>query len=378
MSFGLYLHFPFCANRCHYCDFYKEIHTPENEARFFDALDIETKLIVAQLPNEPRIKTIYIGGGTPSLVNLDRLATWLEQVRSHFDLENSIEFSFETNPETVDLELLKKLKKIGVNRPLFGVQSFHSELLKRLGRLHNVKQTHRAIYHANALEFGNYGIDLIFGLPGQNANMHTSDLEQAIQLKVPHISYYQLIVEPGTILYRDVESGKTRLPDSELVAAMSGEGTEKLIEAGYHHYELSSFALPGHECQHNQGYWNGSPYIGLGPSAHSFIGEQRYFNASNLDEYIDTIKDGKLPRQRDISTTSDRIIECIMLGLRTSQGVSRTLFEQRFDSPLEDHLDMAVLAHLVDSGYVRLDDDAIRLTTVGLSMIDDVTRRLIK
>lgn len=379
MSLSLYLHYPFCRNKCSYCDFYKELYEKSVEARFFEALKIETTLAAERLTGDQnRLSTIFIGGGTPSLVAMDRLAGWLEHLRQYFEFAPDLEFSFESNPESVDLENLTALKNLGVNRPIFGIQSFNQKLLKILDRRHNPYHSHRAIYYANALGFRNFGVDLIFGLPTQTSRMLSDDIDQLIDLDPPHLSFYQLTIEEGTPLAEKVAAGEIQLADHELSMAMYRGSCERLAEAGYMRYEVSSFAKPGFECRHNLGYWQGSDYLGLGPSAHSFINDRRFMNGSNLSEYIDLIESGKLPRIEDESGTEERITEAIMLGFRTTRGISRDQFSQRFGIPLESRLDPKQYEMLVRSGHLVPDKSRLRLSDEGILLADEITRRLLK
>jgi len=377
MSFGLYLHFPFCRNHCSYCDFYKLKHAVDREREYFDALKIETELAAQKLSAGP-ITSIYVGGGTPSLSNLDLFAEWYELATRVFGQSPEVEFSFETNPESASLRLQERLHLLGVNRPLFGVQSFNAGLLALLGRQHNPRDSHQAIYHARALGFRNFGIDLIFGLPGQIADQHTADLEQALDLAPPHISYYQLTVEPKTELSQMIDRGLIRPLDPEVVAAMYREGRDKLTEAGYVHYEVSSFAREGYECRHNQGYWDGSDYLGLGPAAHSFVDGKRFYNPSSLQEYTEKLASRDLPWIEDTTNPMTLMTEAIMLGLRTSQGVDRARYQGRYGSPVEERLNMTELDSLVDSGHVISDKRTLRLTDEGLCLADEITARLLK
>ncbi len=379
MPFSLYVHFPFCSNKCSYCDFYKELYDRSIEKRFFEALRIETELAAEQFESPDReIGTIFVGGGTPSLMNLDSFAGWLEQVKRLFYLPAGIEFSVETNPESVRLDNLKRLQELGVNRPVFGVQSFQTKLLKLLNRRHIPHHSQRAVYFANVLGFTNFGVDIIFGLPGQTTRMLAKDLDQIIDMDPPHISFYQLTVEEGTPLAHKVEAGELRIPDQELMLAMYRGGYDQLAEAGYVRYEVSSFAKPGFECRHNQAYWDGTEYLGLGPSAHSFVNGQRFLNVENVDEYLDSLKAGKLPRVFDESGLEERMVEAIMLGLRTSRGVSHASFARRFGRPLEDRLDNEQYNHLRESGHLIEDRTGIRLSESGFYLADEITRRLLK
>ena len=379
MPLGLYLHYPFCRNRCSYCDFYKELHDTELQKQFFDALHIETDLIAKQYSGrQHRVRSVFIGGGTPSLMPMELLSNWMDHVRRLFVVEDDLEFSIETNPESVSLELLQTLKSIGVNRPLFGVQSFNRHLLKLLDRKHSPKDSHRAIYHANALNFANFGVDLLFGLPGQNGDMLTADLEQFIDLAPPHISFYQLTIEEDTGLADRVAAGSLKLPDQELALAMYRAGVQKMEEAGYYRYEVSSFAKPGFECRHNLGYWEGDEYLGLGPSAHSFFDGNRFSNQNNLRLYLDSLNKGKLPQVADESGEEERMTEAIMLGLRTTKGISRKQFSQRFGISLREHLDLSQYRMLVESGHLLPDRDKLRLSEEGFYVVDEIIRRLLK
>jgi len=379
MSFSLYLHYPFCTNKCSYCDFYKELYKKSLEAKFFEALKTETTLAAESMPGKAGpIGTIFIGGGTPSLADIDKLAEWLDHLQKHFAFESNLEFSFESNPESIDLENLKALKALGINRPVFGIQSFNAKLLKILDRRHDPHHSHRAVYYANALGFRNFGVDMIFGLPSQTSRMLSDDIDQVIDLDPPHLSFYQLTVEEGTPLADKVKSGEIQLPDHELSLAMYRGSCERLAGAGYVRYEISSFAKPGYECRHNLGYWEGSDYLGLGPSAHSFVGDSRFMNVSSVDEYLNLLKQGKLPRISDESGAEARITEAIMLGLRTTRGISRDQFSQRFGIPLESRLDPKQYEMLVRSGHLVPNKTSLRLSDEGILLADEITRRLLK
>ncbi len=377
MSLGIYLHYPFCRNRCSYCDFYKELYDSDLQIRFFDALTIETELIARKYAQGRRVISLFIGGGTPSLMPSDRLAAWVKQVRQLFDVEEDMEFSIETNPESVTLELLTAFRSIGINRPLFGIQSFNSDLLMLMDRKHSPRDSHRAIYHTNATGFRNFGVDLIFGLPGQTANMLEADLEQLFDLAPPHISFYQLTIEEGTRLASQVADGRIRIPEEEMNLALYRLGVRKMEEAGYKRYEVSSFAQPGYECRHNLGYWEGAEYIGLGPSAHSFVDNQRSANQSSLSLYLESLHKQQLPRIIDKSGIEERMTEAIMLGLRLTRGISREQFQKRFGCSLQSRLNRKQYDLLVESGHLISDDDSLRLSGEGFNLIDEITGRLL-
>lgn len=377
MAFGLYLHFPFCRNHCSYCDFYKESYKFEQERAYFEALRIETDLAVEDLAGgDYEISTIYVGGGTPSMASLDLFGKWLEQIHQMLVIPAGIEFSFECNPESVSRDMLRTIKKLGVNRPVFGVQSFNKRLLKTLGRKHKIEDTHRAFYFARALGYQNFGTDVIFGLPGQTLRMLNRDLDHIIELEPPHLSFYQLTVEEGTPLAAQVDSGKVRMPTDEDSAAMYQGGIERLREAGYERYEVSSLAQPGYECRHNIAYWEGNDYIGLGPAAHSFVNGQRMSNVSNLQKYMESLHAGDRPLEIDDSGIEERITESIMLGLRMSKGIDRSAFESRFGKPVEDCIEGDVVKELKENELLEESDTHVYLTDDGILLADEIIRRL--
>lgn len=379
MPFGLYVHFPFCRNHCSYCDFYKELFDSTLQRQFYEALRIETELCAEAIGDSDReISTIFIGGGTPSLTNLDLLSDWLALVRKLFLVPQGIEFSIETNPESVTLENLTAFKELGVNRPLFGIQSFNLKLLKLLNRKHNPDDSYRAVYYTNALGFSNFGVDLIFGLPGQSMKMLSKDIDEIVELNPPHISFYQLTVEQGTPLAQMVASGKLQMPNQESSMAMYRGGVEKFTEAGFHRYEVSSLARPGFECRHNLGYWEGRDYLGMGPSAHSFMNGKRFANSANLTENISALKAGNRPMVNDDSGVEDRMVEAIMLGLRMAKGIDRHQFAARFGRSLESQLDLHNYELLCNSGHVVAEEGVVRLSEEGILLADEITRRLIK
>lgn len=378
MPFGLYVHFPFCRNKCSYCDFYKELYDARLEVRFFSALKIETELAAMTYSGTDReISTIFIGGGTPTLANIELFAGWLAQLRQLFVIPDDIEFSLENNPDSITVDKLATFKELGVNRPTYGVQSFNSQLLQLLNRKHNPTDSARAVYLTNALGFKNFGADLIFGLPKQTTQMLSDDLDAMVDLDPPHISYYQLTVEPNTTLAERVNSGSLVMPDPDLSLAMYRGGCARFADAGYVRYEVSSFAKPGYECLHNQRYWDGSDYLGLGPSAHSFMHGQRFANVGDVHEYVKQLSMGKRPLVADVSGSKERMVEAIMLGLRTTRGIDRHQFAMRFGSVVEDRIDLRQYEMFIKSGHVIDESGAIRLSDDGICVADEIIRRLV-
>lgn len=378
MPFSLYLHFPYCRNKCSYCDFYKELYDPEAERKFYSALMTETRLASHQweLPDR-EITTIFVGGGTPSLTSRELFSQWYELLKEEFDLSYMHEFSIENNPDSIDRDTLSFFRQIGINRPTFGIQSFRPDVLKLLNRKHNPEDSYRAIYLTNALGFSNFGCDLIFALPRQTSKMLSADLDELIELQPPHISFYQLTVEPGTVLEARVRSGSLKAPDEDLSLAMYRGGCEKMAEAGYERYEVSSFAKPGHECRHNIAYWEGADYLGLGPSAHSFINGRRFANVASDREYISRLSKGERPIVVDESGVEERMTEAIFLGLRMARGVDRKKFFDRFGVAVEERLNRAAYDMFVESGHIIPDRGKIKLSDEGFFVADEITRRLL-
>ncbi len=378
MSLSVYIHFPFCTNLCSYCDFYKCTHKPDEVELFLDALNQEMSLAADEIDPEKRIiRTLYIGGGTPSLISPFQLDDLLRNLRREFRLDKNLEFSLEANPESVTRENLTRYAELGVNRPIFGVQSFDLDALKKLGRRHKVDDTHRAVYLARALGIENFGIDMIFGLPGQTSKLLARDLQELVALDPPHVSYYQLTVEPETVLAKRVADGTIKLPGNDLCAAFYSAINEELKTGGYFRYEVSSFARPGYECRHNMTYWEGGEYLGLGPSAHSSIDGRRFANIDDLDEYMRVINRGERPIEIDDRDESQRISETIMLGLRTTRGIDRKTFQSLYGRRLEESIDRGQYDTFVKLGLIEPDDERVRLSEKGLPLADEIIERLV-
>ncbi len=379
MALSLYIHFPFCSNRCDYCDFYKENMDPQLEEQYGKALLTELRLAKESLESDNRkLETIYIGGGTPSLIDFWHFKYLISMIKEYFEIDPLAEFSFEINPESIDSDKLLALRDLGVNRPVFGIQSFNDRLLKRLGRTHITKDSYRAVYLARATGFTNFGIDMMFGLPGQTTKKLSDDLNQLVDLSPPHISYYQLTVEKDTPLDKKIKAGKVKLPDRDLQAAMYQAISRELKESSYYRYEVSSFAIPGFECKHNLCYWEGGDFLGLGPSAHSFIGQKRFANTSDLKTYIDKLSSGERPLIYDTDSTESRIVESVMLGLRTARGIEREKFRKRFGMSIEEALIGDQFKKMVDSELIVSDEEYIRLTESGLPLADEIIRQIVK
>lgn len=378
MSLGLYVHFPFCPYLCNYCDYFKVLHLEALEEKYFTSLITETRLVAAEIPPENVIDTLYMGGGTPSLVNLDLLEKWLIAARVCFDFSEDLEFSFECNIDSVDVDRLSGLKALGVTRPILGIQSFDEQLLKTMTRPHSPRVGHQAVYHAHVLGFESFNIDMLFGIPGQTSNMFLGDIDQLVDIEPPHISLYQLVVEDGTPLAESVEAGDLVMPDESILAAMYCAGIGALVAAGYEHYEVCSFALPGHECRHNLNYWQGGDYVGLGPSAHSYIRGKSSANVESVGEYIKSIMNKEIPRTVNESALLQRADDTIKSGLRLKRGIDRGLFVQRFGIPLDERINQSEYELLLKASKLIDDGDALRISDASFLQADEIARRLSK
>ena len=354
---GIYIHIPFCKKRCLYCDFFSTTIL-ERQEEYMKAVVRELEMRQDEI--EEPIETIYIGGGTPSTLPI-RLIIGLNKVITPF---NNREFTMEINPGDVTEDYLNGLREIGINRLSIGIQSFQDELLQRIGRRHNAEQAIKAVQMAQKAGFKNISIDLMYALPTQTIQQWIADIKTAINLKVQHISSYGLMYEEGTILTKQLESGEIKAIDEETENAMYDLLCEQMKKAGFVHYEVSNFALPGYESKHNSNYWNGTPYIGIGAGAHSFVNNVRSWNPSDLDAYINGINDGTLVRESENLTEKDLYNEHIMLGLRTCRGISRKEIK-------------ADLEHWINNNMVReTEDGRIVATQNGLHILNLIIEEL--
>ena len=318
---GIYIHIPFCKSRCKYCDFFSTTHM-EKRAQYVEALLCEWQDRKNEL-HEP-IRTLYIGGGTPSTLTVDSLQLIVDSLLESEggNPARPKEITLEVNPGDVTLEKAQAWRAMGINRLSMGVQSFDDTLLQLIGRRHTAQQAREAVATAQAAGFDNISIDLMYALPSQTIQQWRKDVAQALQLGVQHISTYGLIYEEGTHLTNLLEQGIIEAVDEDTELQMYDYLVEQLTMNGFVHYEVSNFSLPGRQSQHNSSYWNNTPYLGLGAGAHSYDGNTRTWNVSDLDEYIQQAINHRLQPEKEELTDEDKHTERVMLGLRTNQGVS--------------------------------------------------------
>lgn len=314
---GIYIHIPFCRQKCHYCNFFS-LASRKNQPELLEALKKESESSRSYLAGQP-LHTIYFGGGTPTVYPAEKLQEILETILVHHPAQPA-EITLEMNPEDVSEEYVAALKNTSFNRFSIGIQSFFEKDLLWLNRGHSALQAESAVYRLQDAGYRNISIDLIYGIPGLDLVQWEKNIERALTLKVPHISAYSLTVEPHTALDILVSKGKLEKPSEESSIVHFKMIREMLKSAGYLHYEISNFALPGFESLHNSNYWNGTHYLGLGPSAHSFNGISRQWNVSQLDEYLAKTRTGQPCFEIEILTPEQRYNEYVMTSLRTDRG----------------------------------------------------------
>jgi oxygen-independent coproporphyrinogen III oxidase len=374
---GLYIHVPFCGRKCLYCDFYSKIAKPGEIEAYIDALGVEASLRADDGYDKYVYDSIFLGGGTPSLLNVSLIKGLFRHIRANFDIAPNAEITIECNPTSIQNELLRVYRELGINRISLGVQSFNDKHLETLGRLHDSAEAIASFKEIRLAGFANISIDLIYGLPAQSVDEWRDDLAQAMKLGPTHISAYNLIIEPGTHFGKLYAQGKLELPSEEIQGEMYEALNNDLGVAGFGRYELSNFAKPGFECKHNLKYWRLEPYLGLGPSAVSFDGEKRARNVSNLDSYLRAASGKEPPPHEDEILSLEKLREeAIMMGLRLTEGLSCTLLRERFGYDiLRDKTE--VITGLIDSGYITLNDDRLKLTAQSLFISDEVIVRMI-
>ncbi len=337
----LYIHIPYCRRKCRYCDFASFPGQEGTMAAYVDALLREADAMAVHARNTP-IETVFIGGGTPSILPAKDLDRLLQGLRARFDLPTGIEFTSEANPGTLTAPWLEAALKGGVNRLSMGMQALQPELLRRLGRIHTHRDVEASVALARQMGISNLSVDLMFGLPGQTPAMWRETLDAALSLGVEHLSCYGLIPEDGTPLKHDLDTGRLRLPAEEEERRMYDDALSMLAKAGFEQYEISNFAKPGKSCRHNIGYWTRTPYIGLGASAASFLptpgGGLRLTNPSAISDYIAMVDHQAWRRRERISLSpGDARFESLMLGLRMTRGISEQEFQAMHGIRLEDY-----------------------------------------
>ncbi len=372
------MHIPYCVRKCPYCDFYSSAdHASIPD--FLDCLEREIEMVGGM---DLVFDTLYFGGGTPSLLEPETIARIIETFHRHFNFNTDVEKTLEVNPGTVNQEGLAKYRKAGVNRLNIGVQSFDSRNLEFLGRIYSLDDAVASIDWAQQAGFDNIGIDLIYGLPRQDRETWLADLNSALEADITHLSCYILTREDETPLGRDVNAGRIKMPEDGVVRELFDTTIEYLSTHGFRQYEISNFARqtdngPGpYYSRHNQKYWSFAPYIGLGPSAHSFFAPQRYWNHRSIEKYVNQITAGNSPiAEKETLTREQMIMEAIYLGLRTTRGIDLQVFEKMFEIRFEEVL-RSEIAEFRKQGLLKLSDTYCALTPKGMAYHDSIAAML--
>ena len=377
---GVYIHVPFCRARCSYCDFATGAYEAAAAGRYVRAVVKEIERFKARTiavgggtTDAPEVDAIYFGGGTPSLLTPEQLARILESVRSNFRVEAGAEVTMEMNPGTVTPDVLRQYRALGVNRASFGAQTFDDRELRRLGRTHTAEDVRRTIADLRAAGFDNVSFDLIAGLPAQSLAAWSRNLDEALSLRPEHLSLYLLEVHEGTPLAAQIKQGRQPAPDEDSAAEMYELMLGRTREAGYEHYEISNFCLPGRESRHNTKYWTGEPVFGFGPSAHSFDGaRRRWANERDANAYAALVEAGQSPVVEDNELSEDEAAaESVFLKLRLMRGVDLGAHRARFGTDARAGR-QSELARLRDAGLIELGDDSMRLTPRGALFSNEV------
>ena len=368
---ALYLHIPFCKQACHYCDFHFSTSMKKKGAL---VASLCKELILRKNKIKNTIETIYFGGGTPSLLTSEELDLIFQSIFKHYNVAPNAEITLEANPDDLTKEKLKVLAVSPINRLSIGIQSFFKEDLKMMNRAHNATEALGSIQLAQQY-FENLSIDLIYGIPGMSNNRWKENLETAVKLKIPHISSYALTVEPKTALKKMIEKGKIAPVNEELAFAHYNILTTFLTAAGFDNYEFSNFGRDGYFSRNNTSYWFGKPYLGIGPSAHSFDGDSRKWNISNNISYIKAIEENKLPAEEEKLTTTDKYNEHIMTRLRTKFGISLPEVEEKFDINYKIHL-LKEAERNISRGNLLFTKDTIMVSKEARFKIDGIAADL--
>lgn len=372
---GVYVHIPFCASRCSYCDFFSTLQLEQTGAAYVEAVIAEARLRRDELQGEA-VRTLYLGGGTPSQLPVPLLARLVEGLRGVFGFQDLEEFTVEANPDDVTPSWCAALPPLGVNRVSMGVQSFEDGILRLIGRCHTAQQAVQAVNNLRQSGIDNISVDLIYGLPGQTISSWTDTVKQALDLEPQHISAYGLTYEEGTRLWRQRERGEVIEVPEEQCLEMYRILVGCLKSAGYEHYEISNFALPGFHSRHNSSYWNDTPYLGLGAAAHSYDGKIRRYNPHSLQQYLDRIMAGEMACEQEELTQCERYDERVMLGLRTSRGVDAERLRKDFGDEAWTHFTREAAHHIAVGNLRVIDDNRYILMADGIMLSDSVIRDL--
>jgi len=366
---GIYIHIPFCRKRCHYCDFFKTTDFSQ-KLRILAALRKELESRAPELASE-EINTIYLGGGTPSVLMIDELRSLLDTIRQHYNVSPDAEITMEANPDDLSQATLTAIRQTGYNRISMGVQSFAEADLKLMNRRHGVMQAIQSVKWAKKAGFTNLSIDLIYGLPNQTPEEWERNVRIAVELDVQHISAYNLTYHEGTVFYDQLKKGILKEIPDELSLQQFELLVKILKEAGFEQYEISNFCKPGYYSQHNSSYWKSKKYMGIGPSAHSFDLNTRRWNVSSTGKYLQGVENNENYSETEVLTEQDRYNDCIITGLRTIWGISEELIQTEFSAPYSVHF-QKMCDKYVHAGQLIRSSGIVRISPEGLFLSDRI------
>jgi len=372
---GIYIHIPFCKQRCTYCDFYTEVAS-QFIPDLIDSIVKELNIRKDYLQNST-VNTIYFGGGTPSILNHKQFNTIFDVIYNLFTVAIDAEITFEANPDDLTIDYLSAMHSLPFNRISIGIQSFDDKDLKRINRRHTSEQAVKAVRNAQIAGFDNISIDLIYGLPFQTLSNWEKQLDMAVLLKVQHISAYGLTYEEGTALWNQRENGEIETIDDSIMNEMYLMLRDKLIQYSFEAYEISNFALPGFRSRHNSSYWKQEPYLGVGPSAHSYDLVSRQWNVSSIKQYNKAITENSSFFEKELLTLNDRYNDFVMVSLRTSEGIELSQLEKEFGTELMEYC-LRNIKTFMDSEQVYYSEGKLRLTPQGIQISNLILIQLMK
>ena len=371
---GIYIHIPFCKTRCIYCDFYSTTRS-ELKSQYIRALCRELTERKEYLKGEA-VETIYFGGGTPSQLSEEDFKEVFKTIEQVYGMREATEITLEANPDDLTEEYIGMLHTLPFNRISMGIQTFDDATLQLLNRRHNATQAIEAVKRCRQAGFQNISIDLIYGLPGETEQRWAQDLQQAVSLDVEHISAYHLIYEEGTPLYKMLQQHSVSQVDEDSSLNFFSTLIDTLSAAGYEHYEISNFCKPGMYSRHNT-YWQGIPYLGCGPSAHSFDGDSREWNVASLNQYLSSIEQGQRQHETEQLDTQTRYNEYIITGLRTMWGISTEELKKKFGDRLWKYC-LEQASSYLENGKLELHNDRLKLTREGIFISDGIMSDLLE
>jgi oxygen-independent coproporphyrinogen-3 oxidase len=372
---GIYIHIPFCKKRCTYCDFYTEV-APELMPSLIDSIIKELRIRKDYL-QKVTVKTIYFGGGTPSVLSETDFEKILDTIYSLYTVDTDAEITFEANPDDLTIDYLNSIRSLPFNRISIGIQSFDDADLKRINRRHTGKQAIEAVRAAQQAGFKNISIDLIYGLPFQTIETWERQIDSALNLHVQHISAYGLTYEEGTALWKQREKGILKVVDDDTMIEMYGLLVKKLKQNGFDAYEISNFSLPGYRSRHNTSYWKQEPYLGVGPSAHSYDIMSRQWNVASIIDYSKAIMENSSFFEREELTLYDQYNDFVMVSLRTSNGLDTIQLEEKFGTGLKEYC-LKNSKKFIDTNKVDYSNGKLLLTAEGIQISNLILIELMK